>query len=57
MTADSNVRLAVDNPTAAACAMTFGGLYRETDPDAAVACFSEAYRLLPADEPHAFRRP
>ena len=53
MTADSNVRLAVDNPTAAACAMTFGGLYRETDPDAAVACFSEAYRLLPADEPRA----
>ena len=53
MTADSNVRLAVDNPTAAACAMTFGGLYRETDPDAAVACFSEAYRLLPTDEPRA----
>lgn len=53
MTADSNVRIAVDNETAAACEITFGSRYRETDLDSAVACFSEAYRLLPNDETRA----
>lgn len=53
MTADSNVRIAVDNDTAAACEITFGNRYRETDLDSAVACFSEAYRLLPNDETRA----
>ena len=53
MTADSNVRIAIDNDTAAACEMTFGNLYKETNLDSSVACFSEAYRLLPNDETRA----
>lgn len=50
MTADSNVRMAVDNDTAAACETVFGNKYKDTDVNASVACFSEAYRLLPNDE-------
>ena len=53
MAADSNVRIAVDNAAAAACAETFGNLYRDTTPNASVACFSEAYRLLPNDDTRA----
>lgn len=53
MTANGNVRMAVDNETAAACQMRFGGDYQKADPDAAVACYSEAYRLLPDDETRA----
>lgn len=53
MTSDSNVRIAVDNNTAAACEMTFGNRYWETDMDSAVACFSEAYRLFPNEETRA----
>lgn len=53
MTADGNVRIAVDNDTAAACEMTFGNLYKETDLDSSVACFAEAYRLLPNDKTRA----
>ena len=49
MTADDNVRMAVDNDTAAACAMAFGNRLQDTDVDASVECFSEAYRLLPND--------
>lgn len=50
MTADSNVRMSVDNDTASACEMVFGNKYKDTDVNASVACFSEAYRLLPNDE-------
>lgn len=50
MTADSNVRMAVDNETVSGCEMTFGNMYKDTDVNASVACFSEAYRLLPNDE-------
>lgn len=50
MTADGNIRIAVDNTTAAACEMTFGNYYKETNLDSSVACYSEAYRLLPNDE-------
>ena len=50
MTADSNVRMPVDQETAAACATAFGNGYKDTDADAAVACFKEAYRLLPNEE-------
>ena len=49
MTADSNLRMSVDNQTASACAMRFGNSFQDTDLDAAVACFSEAYRLLPQE--------
>lgn len=50
MPADSNVRMAVDNDTVAACAKAFGNKYKDTDIDVAVACFAEAYRLLPIDD-------
>ena len=50
MTDEGNARIAVDNETAAACGMRFGDQFKESDPDAAVACYSEAYRLLPGDE-------
>lgn len=53
MTADGNTRMSVDNDTVAACEMTFGTRYQDTDVDAAVACFSEAYRLLPNDDTRA----
>ena len=53
MTTDGNVRIAVDNAIAAACEMTFGNHYKETNLDSSVACFSEAYRLLPNDETRA----
>ena len=50
MTVDSNVRMAVDNDTAAACEMVFGNQYKDTNVNASVACFAEAYRLLPNDD-------
>lgn len=50
MTADANVRMAVDNNVATACAMAFGNRYKETDATASVKCYEEAYRLLPNDE-------
>lgn len=50
MTADSNVRMSVDNDTASVCEMVFGNMYKDTDVNISVACFSEAYRLLPNDE-------
>lgn len=50
MTSDANVRMAVDNNVAAACAMTFGNQYKDTDATASVECYKEAYRLLPNDE-------
>ena len=50
MAADGNVRMAVDNAVAAACQTAFGDQYQNTDADAAVACYAEAYRLLPNDE-------
>jgi len=50
MTADSNVPIKADSSAVASCAMTFAGLFAETDPDASVACYAEAYRLLPNDE-------
>lgn len=50
MTADANIRMAVDNNVASACAMTFGEQYKETDAAATVKCFEEAYRLLPNDD-------
>ncbi len=50
MTDDSNVRMAVDNDTAAACETVFGNKYKEMNVDASVACFSEAYRLAPNDD-------
>ena len=53
MTADSNVRMAVENDVASACEMTFGNQYKDTDVDASVACFAEAYRLSPANETRA----
>ena len=53
MTADGNIRIAVDNTTAAACEMTFGNYYKETNLDSSVACYAEAYRLLPNDETRA----
>jgi len=53
MTDNANVRIAVDNNVSASCAMTFGDTYKETDVSASVACFEEAYRLLPNDETRA----
>lgn len=53
MTDDGNVRTAVDNTTVAACEMTFGNYYKETDLDSSVACYAEAYRLMPNDETRA----
>lgn len=53
MTLDGNARMAVDNDTASACAMAFGNEYKDIDIAASVACFSEAYRLLPNDETRA----
>lgn len=53
MTGDRNARMAVDNDTAAACAMHFGEQYEDSDLDASVACFAEAYQLLPNDETRA----
>ena len=53
MTADGNIRIAVDNATAGACEMMFGNSYKETNLDSSVACYSEAYRLLPNDETRA----
>lgn len=53
MTTDGNVRIAVDNTTAAACEMTFGNYYKETNLDSSVACYFEAYRLLPNGETRA----
>lgn len=50
MTEDGNVRIAVDNEIAASCEMTFGNKYKETDANSSVACFAEAYRLLPNDD-------
>lgn len=50
MTADSNVRMAVDNATAAACETVFGNKYKETNIDTSVACFWEAYRLAPNED-------
>lgn len=50
MSSDSNVPIAIDNSTAAACEMVFGNQYKDTDVTASVRCFSEAYRLLPDDE-------
>ena len=49
MAADGNARLAVDNSVASTCAAAFGSRYRDTDLDAAVACFAEAFRLQPDD--------
>ena len=53
MSADSNVRMSVDNETAAACEMTFGNQFKDTDVSTSVACFSEAYRLLSNDDTRA----
>lgn len=53
MTGDGNIRIAVDNTTAAACEMKFGNYYKETNLDSSVACYSEAYRLLPNDDTRA----
>lgn len=53
MTADENIRIAVDNTIAAVCEMEFGNYYQETDLDASVACYAEAYRLLPNDDTRA----
>jgi len=53
MTGEGNARIAVDNDTAAACLLRFGEGYKENSLDAAVACFSEAYLLLPNDETRA----
>lgn len=53
MTADSNTRMAVENDVASACVMTFGKQYKDTDVNASVACFAEAYRLSPTDETRA----
>ena len=50
MTADANIRIAVDNSTAATCEMKFGNYYKETNLDSSVACYFEAYRLLPNDD-------
>lgn len=53
MTDDGNTRISVDNDTAAACQMHFGEGYKDNNLDAAVACFSEAYQMLPNDETRA----
>lgn len=53
MTSDDNTRIAVDNTIAAVCEMKFGNYYKETNLDSSVACYSEAYRLLPNDETRA----
>ena len=53
MTADGNTRMAVENDVASACEMDFGNQYKDTDVNASVACFSEAYRLSPTDETRA----
>jgi hypothetical protein len=53
MTADGNVRMAVDNDVASRCEMAFGNQYMDTDVNASVACFSEAYRLSPGEDARA----
>lgn len=53
MTSDDNVQITVDNATAAICETAFGNLYKETNLDSSIVCFSEAYRLLPNDETRA----
>lgn len=49
MTDSANVRMAVDNATAAACETAFGHRLIATDPTAAVQCFVQAYLLSPND--------
>lgn len=49
MTNDSNIRIFVDNATAAACEMEFGNYYQERNLDSSIACYAEAYRMLPND--------
>lgn len=53
MTAEGNVRIAMDNETAAKCQMAFGNEFKETDVETAVACFAGAYRMDPNDETRA----
>ena len=50
MAQTDNVKMAIDNSTTANCAMYFGNQYKETNLDHAIACFSEAHRLMPTDE-------
>ena len=50
MTGENSIRMAVDNATASSCAMVFGNKHKDTDISAAVACFAEAYRLLPNED-------
>lgn len=49
MTADGNSRIAVDNKTASTCGMRFGEQYKESSINVSVACFEEAYRIMPSD--------
>lgn len=53
MTSDGNTRMMVDNNTLAACGMRFGDMYKDADVSVSVACYAEAYRLLPNDETRA----
>ena len=53
MTSDSNIRMAVENEIAAACGIHFGNSFKETDIGSSIACFAEAYRLLPNNETRA----
>lgn len=50
MTIDGNILVSVDNDTISKCVLSFGNRIQENDLDAAIACFAEAYRLLPSNE-------
>ena len=50
MSGDRNTRMAVSNEILSACALRFGERFSESDENAAVACYAEAYRLLPSEE-------
>ena len=50
MTTDGNVQIGMDDSEAAACALAFGMACEETSPLDAVACYEQAYRLMPEKE-------
>lgn len=50
MASNGNVRMAVDNNITAACEMAFGDAYKDKDINVSVACYAEAYGMLPNDE-------
>ena len=53
MTEDGNLPLSVSHEVLADCGLRFAQSCRETDPDTAVACCAEAWRLLPNEETRA----